>query len=363
MPLAAILPPMRDAIGYYVHHQGQGHLDRARRIADALDDRVTLLGTGLAGRTGRHACVDLPDDRCDSRFAGSDFTGSDFTGSRARALHYAPAGHPGIASRVARIANWIAAARPALFVVDVSVEIAMLARLASVPVLYVRLAGRRIDTAHIEAFAGARALLAPFAEALDTPGTPAWVRARTFYAPGLCARPLRGDRQDRVLLVLLGRGGDGPQDPVSFAAMAAALPGWHIRVAGDVRSTTTPPANLELLGWIDDVAAEIGGAALVVGAAGDGVVNLVLAADAPFICIPEQRPYDEQCSKADALGAAGAAIVCACWPQPGEWPALVDAALGLDGGARHGLDDPDGVARTAAFIAHLAQHPMSQAMA
>ena len=63
---------MTRPIGYYVHHHGAGHRARAMTIADAAGGRVVLLGTGLAGRTGEHGFIDLPDDRMDDAFDGAD---------------------------------------------------------------------------------------------------------------------------------------------------------------------------------------------------------------------------------------------------------------------------------------------------
>ncbi|MEC3912436.1 hypothetical protein U5A82_18735 [Sphingobium sp. CR2-8] len=132
-------------IGYYVHHHGAGHLARARAIAAASGGRVTLLGTGI-GALG----IDLADDRPVS----GGFDGVDRADCRPDALHYAPIDHGGVRARTAAILQWIAAQRPSLMVVDVSVEVAMLARLASVPVVYVRLNGDRRDAPHLEAFRG-----------------------------------------------------------------------------------------------------------------------------------------------------------------------------------------------------------------
>jgi hypothetical protein len=121
-------------IGYYIHHHGHGHRQRAIAIGQSLDD-VMLMGTGLAGRTGNLPFLDLPDDRLDASFAGIDHA------DRPASLHYAPLDHEGIRQRIRRMAGWIAEARPRLMVVDVSAEVAMLARLASVPTVYVRLSG------------------------------------------------------------------------------------------------------------------------------------------------------------------------------------------------------------------------------
>ncbi|WP_204327890.1 hypothetical protein, partial [Proteus mirabilis] len=80
------------------------------------------------------------------------FGGVDGEAERPLALHYAPLNHPGLRARTARIAAWAARTNPALLVVDVSVEVALFARLLSLPTLVVRLAGRRDDPPHLEAF-------------------------------------------------------------------------------------------------------------------------------------------------------------------------------------------------------------------
>ena len=57
----------------------------------------------------------------------------------------------------------------------------MLCRVASVPYLYVRLPGIRDDTAHLETFAGALALLAPYPQSLESTHTAEWVCDKTLY--------------------------------------------------------------------------------------------------------------------------------------------------------------------------------------
>ncbi|WP_231635634.1 hypothetical protein [Novosphingobium sp. ST904] len=172
-------------------------------------------------------------------------------------------------ARVAEMAGWIATARPALMVVDVSVEAAMVARLASVPTVYVRLNGERDDAAHRDAFRGASALLAPFPPALDAAATPAWVRDKTRYLPGITAEACAGTPIDRRILVVFGRGG-AAGDGAMLADAARACPQWVWRVIGPATTPADIPANLEFAGWVDAPGREIARARIVVGAAGDG---------------------------------------------------------------------------------------------
>jgi len=332
-------------IGYYVHHHGAGHLARARAVAGEATGRVVLIGTGVGAPD-----IDLADDRAES----GAFDGVDSATCRPHALHYAPLDHDGIRSRTATLARWIEAETPALMVVDVSVEVAMLARLASVPVIYVRLNGDRSDAAHLDAFRGAVGLLAPFHEDLDAVATPPWVRAKTRYLPGITApAPLQPDKARRTLLVVIGRGG-APGDGEALAQAAQACPQWHWRVIGPCTVARHPPANLEILGWIKDPDREIADATVVVGAAGDGLVGGVLAADRPFICMAQDRPFDEQRATARRLGELGAALVVTEWPAPARWTGLIDEALALRPQCRRRLHDPNGIRAAAAWIGSMA---------
>ncbi|MET0239934.1 MAG: glycosyltransferase [Sphingobium sp.] len=339
---------MTRPIGYYVHHHGDGHRQRAIALADHLGERVTLIGTGLADRSGGHAVLDLPDDRLpDGTFDGQDGVG------RPPSLHYAPIDHEGVRQRAALLTGWIARARPALLVVDVSVEIAMLARLASVPTIYVRLNGRRVDRPHLDAFEGATALLAPFHAELDDEETPDGIRRKTFYAPGIGPRAKIGVVEDDLILGVVGRGGSQCTGE-DWPDAARATPHLRWQIIGPSTVPADCPANLSFLGWVTDAADLVARAGVVVGAAGDGLVGAVLAARRPFLCIPEDRPFDEQRVKARRLHAAGAAITSANWPAPDDWPDLIERAhaLATDNCAR--LDDPDGARRTARWLAEIA---------
>ena len=342
-------------IGYYVHHQGAGHWERARRIAALLPRPCTLIGTLAGFETGGAPgpVLDLPDDRM-----SVSFDGWDGGGDRPQGLHYAPLGHPGIRHRMARIARWAEEADPVLLVVDVSVEVTILARLLSVPTLVFRLSGLRDDPPHLEAYRAAEEVIASFPEVLEDPEMPEWVRAKTFYA-GLLAEPApAGGPRGRDVVVVLGRGGAGIR-LAELAAAARAVPGRTWQVLGTVPdaqdgSCALPP-NLVLHGWVEDVAARLAGAGLVVGAAGDGVVAAAASAGAPFLCLPEPRAHEEQVRKAAALARLGAAVVHEGWPAASDWPALVERALALDPGRLSALAEPRAMERLAAEIEAVAK--------
>ncbi|MDV5824526.1 glycosyltransferase [Sphingobium naphthae] len=343
---------MSRPIGYYVHHHGDGHRQRAIAIGQSLDN-VMLMGSGLAYRTGNLPFLDLPDDRLDDSFAGIDHV------DRPSSLHYAPLDHEGLRQRTALMTGWIAEARPRLMVVDVSAEVAMLARLASVPTVYVRLSGRRLDAAHLDAFRAATALLAPFQDALDDDETPRWVREKTFYAPGIVRSASQNiSANDDVVLVVLGRGG-AISNGEHWAAAARAAPAWQWRVIGPCTVPADLPPNLELPGWVDDADAQIAAARVVIGAAGDGVVSAVLSARRPFICLPEPRPFDEQASKANRLAVVGGAIVRHEWPKPQEWPSLIGRAIAQNQQWSACLESESGPERVARWLDDLCARAVS----
>jgi UDP-N-acetylglucosamine:LPS N-acetylglucosamine transferase len=110
---------------------------------------------------------------------------------------------------------------------------------------------------------------------------------------------------------------------------ALATPDWDWEVVGPP-APVRPPTMARHLGWVDDVDAVVHDADVLVGPPGNGVVALVARTGVPYVALPCERPFDEQHAHADRLEAAGVAVVRRSWPTAGEWPAVLDAASGLD---------------------------------
>lgn len=329
-------------IGYYAHHHGQGHLTRLQSIAAHLAEPVWGLSTapappGWAGGwlTLEHDAAPVPDPDV------AEVTASGV-------LHWAPLHHPGLRSRMSAVAGWIEHHRPRLMVVDVSVEIALLARLLGVPTVVVALPGRRLDRPHHLAYDSAAALLAPWPHGThDVDWPPEW-KAKAHCVGGISrfdgratdrAPARQTDRPVRRVLVLWGSGGTAVS-PSDLTAAREATPEWY----WTVRSPDSPSPDL----WDDLISTDV-----VVTHGGQNAVAEVAAARRPAVVIAQPRPFNEQQATATALNRFGVAIGLDHWPATHEWPTVLDRAAAQDANAWRQWSTGHGGADAAALLDHL----------
>ncbi|RSS50014.1 glycosyl transferase [Streptomyces sp. WAC07061] len=328
-------------IGYYVHHQGLGHLHRALCIAGQARSTVTGLSSLAPPAGWPGPWVRLP----------LDTGGPAAVDARAHGrLHWAPLHHPGYAERMAAVAGWLGRVRPALLVSDVSVEVACLARLMGIPVVVVAMRGGRLDPAHRLGHDLALRLLAPWPASVPEPGWPAHWYEKTVYAgafsraDGRVPPPAPDDGTRRVLL-MLGAGGNGvTADQVHAARDATPLWQWDL-LGGPGGS------------WSGDPWPRICAADVVVTHGGQNAVAECAAARRPTVVLPQDRPYDEQHATGRALRHAGLALVRERWPEPAQWPAVLDEAAALDGAAWARWAPGDGARRAARALDAMAGTP------
>ena len=356
-------------VGYFVHHQGRGHAERAAAIANVLIERrpVTL----FSARTD--IFPDL-DQRIEVRQIPSLFEPQGDEAPAMAALpmpastHCAPLGWPAITQAMATLAQWFATAKPALFVTDVSAELGQLARLCSVPHVAVVQHGERGDPGHMAAYESAVGLLAPYSATLEQSDRPSWMRAKTHYASGVgidCAQPLSKAEARRklglpeageIVLVVAGGGGEGtPSAPLTLGARAEPDAQWI--TIGTVRSEwhETPPGNLDHRGWVDNPAEWIAAADRVVSSCGNTTVHMVLATGKPWIVVPEWRYFDEQFCKAEVLDREGLAATSRHWPShAASWGQLWAAARLVDCERQRAIIDPDAATHAAQWLDELA---------
>jgi hypothetical protein len=328
-------------IGYYVHHQGNGHLARATAVARAMEEEVTALSSLPRPADWPGEWIGLPPD--------DDVAAPRDPEAEGR-LHWVPLGSPGLRERTALISGWISSARPRAVVVDVSVEVALLVRLHGVPVVAVALPGDRADPAHRLGFEVATAILGAW-----PPQAAGCLRGltdrarRKLVAVGAIGRlapfperPPSSAPGRRRVLVLSGTGGEGFADAVlSRARRETADWSWeHLGGSGS---------------WTSDVGPRLEAATVVLSHAGQGSLADISAARRPAIVVPQPRPHEEQRGTGRVLRTGGwPAIVLDEPPQQG-WGPLLDRAAALDGGAWAGWNDGHGASRAAALIARVAE--------
>jgi len=343
---------MKQAFGYFVHHQGRGHAERCAAIAHALpaDRPLTIFCArdDIFPPLPPQASIIVIPSLFEPR--GDEATGMDHIPTPAT-LHCAPLGWPGIRQAMATITGWFDSAAPALMICDVSAEIAQLSRICSVPHVKILQHGDRGDAGHQAAYDGAAGLLAPFHIALAQPEWDAAMRAKTCFAGGLgvdtrvVERELARQRigvgaREEMILVMAGGGGGGfGQAPLGVGARSRPDARWITIGPVERDWHATEPANIEHRGWVDNAADHVAAADLVIASTGNTTCQQILAAARPWLAIPEWRYFDEQHRKAQALAAAGVACTRPHLPSSAEaWQqALTETLTGHDPAAQCAL--------------------------
>lgn len=348
-------------IGYYVHHQGSGHVRRAAAVARRMQHDVVGLGSGPRPDDWPGAWVSLPRD---DDPPVSDPEAADVTAGGV--LHWVPRHHPGLRARHRVLADWIEEERPALVVVDVSVEVSLLVRLCGVPVVGGAMPGERTDRPHRLAYDLAEALLAPWPpQAHPDNGWPRVWTAKTWHVGGISALSpgsaqeaadgppdqapagtSGGEDDVRDVLVLWGTGGEDPAEG-DVAEARRVTPGWRWTFRGG----RLPPA--------DDLAAELRAADVVVCHAGQGSVADVALLRRPAVVLAQRRPHAEQEATVRAIGRMGVAATGVGWPAAHEWPGLLEEALRIGGDAWRRWGG-DGAVAAAAHLDELADRYSSE---
>lgn len=354
-------------IGYYAHHHGSGHCRQADKLASLLpsDERshITLF-TSVATESYRFKAI--PESQI-IRLSAEDELSTDVLPGRAgehwqpSCLHYSPVGNSDIQTRSHQLLTTIQQHKIELMIIDVSVEVAMLCRAASIPYLYVRLPGSRDDLPHVTAFNGALGLLAPYPETLESADSPNWLRQKTLYLDFInfnnspnnslnntdkttdnnsdnncnslsyddflqsliamttpSANSGSQSLKDRPLVtVIKGYGGHEAIDE-KLPRLRQLMPDAFIISLGPI--TESARGYVDIATEVDDVMPFINYSDCLIMACGLNAVAQVYGCNTPLVVIPDPRPHQEQQVMAQALIADGRAM---SWEQ---FQALILAA-------------------------------------
>lgn len=330
-------------LGYYAHHHGSGHCRQIDKLAALLPtearQQLTVF-TSLTSDTYTFAAIDeaqvvrLPaeDERSDDVLAGR--AGQNW---QPASLHYSPVGNSDIQQRSHKILDTIYQRRIDLMIIDVSVEVAMLCRAASVPYLYVRLPGIRDDVPHLNAFAGALALLAPYPRTLESTKTPEWISQKTLYLDFINtqqrdaqtyqdfikhlmqlitdkkALSLMLNDKDKdtptIVSVIKGYGGHQAID-ATLPELRQLLPYAFIISLGPIDEDKRHYVDIAV--DVSDVTPFIEHSDYLLMACGLNAVAQAYDYATPLVVLPDDRPHQEQEVMAEALIAQGRAF---SWQQ------------------------------------------------
>lgn len=321
--------------------------------------RISFLGSGLAPFATlippRIECVHLP---LDTPTADDPYYRA---GPPVAGLHYAPLNVAGQRQRTTQLTDFFARHWPLLLVVDVSVEVALLARLSGIPTIVVKQHGHRRDLAHQLAYQSAQCVLAPYPPLLQQNEAP-WLADKIVYTGGFSryrpGEPVTSAERADHLAVLVGSGGTS-LTPSFVAHLARQVPHWQVEVVGKLAGgeyVDWPgldwPGNVVMHGQLTDPRAVVERCQVILGNAGHNTVMEMAALAKRFIVVPEPRPFQEQAVKAQLLADLGLAPVVL--PQAlyeTDWSALLSRTVATQPCWR-GIVDAQAAGRAAQLIGH-----------
>lgn len=325
-------------ISYYAHHMGSGHLRHAQRLAATGLVELQVASTGTSSQRlfeDNVQYVPLAADEGSSQLRFAPTSGH---------LHYAPTGKPIVERFTTLNAGW-EAFEPDLVMVDVSVEVALFARLSGYRVALRRMPGVRTDRPHRMAYDLADALFAYYPQALEEPlhrdsyaqksfylGTPAPHPSQRSAPQSSDQIPVRdcGDTRRVVVQTSLAAAVDSSM----LVQAAVRSPSWSWEVIGSVHGATDQlPENLRLHGTVEHPEQWLDAADVVISSSGHNAVAAAAASKRPTMLIPEERPHAEQAVFARMLHEAGGCAMLESWDEPVDWEKKLTHVAGTDGSA------------------------------
>ena len=225
---------------------------------------------------------------------------------------------------MAEIASWIRHVAPSVFIVDESVEVAMLVRLHGIPVVTVAGPGERGDAAHRLGFDVSDAIIGCWPPEAAGMCVAYLRRCWTGCTP---SEPSPGSRSPSL----------GRDDRVRAGWRCSPVPAVTRSSGGPrVARKETPQwdwtvLDPELGSWVDAPYDALLDADVVVTHAGQNALAEVAASRTPAVVVPRPRPHHEQEVTAEVLWHGGwPAVVIDAWPRQG-WAERLEHADLLDG--------------------------------
>ena len=291
-------------IGYYAHQHGSGHCRYGELLANYFQDDLTVFTSyDYQFSEGVHY-IKLEDENPD----GSTYIQNQM--EPPHYLHYSPIGQHSIQKRSLQLLQTIVKRNIKLLIVDVSAEIAALARSSSIPYAYVKLPGDRRDKGHLAAFQGAVFIIAYYPENFEDSNTPEWLRSKTIYL-GFHSKNASSEGFGQAtsienITVISGKGGNENLKK-SLPDIFRRFKNANFKVLGEFEEPTEF-SNVQYKGFVEDLNSYLSESDLVVANCGMNTVSEIVLLKKPFLAIPEKRPFKEQTSLAMKLVQNGLAL-------------------------------------------------------
>jgi len=275
---------------YYAHSHGSGHLNYAHQFASQFPEETIVASARDEVRAGDYQYLKLPDDLTD----GTELEVENC--DTPNYLHYNPLRLKKITQRCRELLNTFIEKDVLLAMIDVSVEVAALCRVASVPYAYRLMPGKRDDTAHTEAYRGALFLFAYYPAEFESDETPDWIRKKTIYTGFITDKTYccnkSNDKHYNELVIIQGTGGHNfiEQDLLNIHK---CLPNTKVVTIGNFGFSCLGSWH-DHKGYVDNIDQHISKRSVVVASCGSSIVSELLSMCKRFIAIPQERPFDEQ---------------------------------------------------------------------
>ncbi|RXG30587.1 hypothetical protein [Leeuwenhoekiella palythoae] len=286
---------MTHRIAYYAHSHGSGHSRYASRFADGYGSNCLILTDSDYNFPDHAEVQQLPNEDLD----GTELMPNSY--NKPSYLHHSPVGLSKILKRNMYILQALQKFSIDFLIVDVSVEIAALARVSSVPYVYRRMPGNRSDLAHVEAYRGALFLLAYYPRDFESIDTPAWIVAKTCYLgfinkPGI--QSIQAVKPYYDITIVTGFGGTTITN--LLPVLLNQYPDYSVQVLGPVENSIQNE-NVTYQGVVDRVEDFIHEKTIVIASCGTNMVLKMISLGKRFLAFPEERPYLEQKTTAGIL--------------------------------------------------------------
>lgn len=276
-------------------------------------------------------------------------------GPSVECFHYAPLGIGGLSKRMSLLTEFLTSKGPLLLIVDVSVEVTLLARLLGIPTLVMRQHGNRTDLAHRLAYESAQQLIAPYPDWMSDQEEE-WIAKKTIYSGGFSrftslSTSIFQDVIPKQVTVLLGQGGNSFNAHI-LLNMAEQCPDYQFHVVGiSDEDMTHNHEAISFHGRLDNPLPLLQQSEIVIGNAGHNSVMEMADLQKKFVCIAEERPFDEQEHKASFLKTRGLAIVLSAADLPDiYWPSVLNEARQLEPANWQGTMNPEALTMLASAI-------------